>query len=267
MRATYRAYTVWLKLFSPAGPHIVASAVALYSDIIERRRHRPTDGGATTWFLAVGGIAFGPRHPDVNITVISQRGDHDRSCSETLWELCLSCGLIRGVLRVDRGVLKTLQNKKLIELVMWCRSVSNNPNLADAVVAGLLSSTRLSTHSRLTAICSGLPGWAGTRRNIHPLTPILGHGSTTTTTTSMQQPLFQDKLGKLVPERYHQSGLNSARDDGVLGCSGICWTICKQSAPRSWQITTPTPTSSLNRLDALPDAQPTVSEQGRRNAR
>ena len=56
---------------------------------------------------------------------------------------------------------------------MWCRSVSNNPNLADAVVAGLLSSTRLSTHSRLTAICSGLPGWAGTRRNIHPLTPIL----------------------------------------------------------------------------------------------
>ena len=33
------------------------------------------------------------------------------------------------------------------------------------------------THSRLTALCRGLPGWAGTRRNIHPLTPILiiGH--------------------------------------------------------------------------------------------
>jgi len=26
--------------------------------------------------------------------------------------------------------------------------------------------------------------------------------------------------------------LNEARDDGVLGCSGISWTICKQSAPR-----------------------------------
>jgi len=24
--------------------------------------------------------------------------------------------------------------------------------------------------------------------------------------------------------------LNEARDDGVLGCSGISWTICKQSA-------------------------------------
>jgi len=34
--------------------------------------------------------------------------------------------------------------------------------------------------------------------------------------------------------------LNEARDDRVLGCSDISWTICKQSAPRSRQITTPT---------------------------
>ena len=34
--------------------------------------------------------------------------------------------------------------------------------------------------------------------------------------------------------------LNEARDDGVWGCSDISWTICKQSAPRSSQITTPT---------------------------
>ena len=34
--------------------------------------------------------------------------------------------------------------------------------------------------------------------------------------------------------------LNEARDDEVLGCSGISWTRCKQSAPRSSQITTPT---------------------------
>ena len=34
--------------------------------------------------------------------------------------------------------------------------------------------------------------------------------------------------------------LNEARDDGVFECSGILWTICKQSAPRSRQITTPT---------------------------
>jgi len=32
--------------------------------------------------------------------------------------------------------------------------------------------------------------------------------------------------------------LNEARDDGVLGCNSISWTICKQSAPRCRQITT-----------------------------
>jgi len=31
--------------------------------------------------------------------------------------------------------------------------------------------------------------------------------------------------------------LNEARDDGVLGCIHISWTICKQSAPRCTQIT------------------------------
>jgi len=39
--------------------------------------------------------------------------------------------------------------------------------------------------------------------------------------------------------------LNEARDYGVLGCSGISWTMCKQSAPRSTQITTPTPHDSI----------------------
>ena len=39
--------------------------------------------------------------------------------------------------------------------------------------------------------------------------------------------------------------LNMARDDWVLGCSGISWTTCKQPAPRSRQITTPTPHQSL----------------------
>jgi len=38
---------------------------------------------------------------------------------------------------------------------------------------------------------------------------------------------------------------NEARDDGVSGCSGISWTICKQSAPRFRQITTPTPHHSM----------------------
>jgi len=43
----------------------------------------------------------------------------------------------------------------------------------------------------------------------------------------------------------HQKGKtsldsNKARDDGGLGCSGISWTMRKQSAPRSRQITTRT---------------------------
>ena len=39
--------------------------------------------------------------------------------------------------------------------------------------------------------------------------------------------------------------LNEARDDGDLGCSGISWTICKQSAPHSTLITTPAPHHSF----------------------
>jgi len=37
--------------------------------------------------------------------------------------------------------------------------------------------------------------------------------------------------------------LYEARGDGVLGCSAISWTICKQSCSR--QITTPTPHHSV----------------------
>jgi len=45
--------------------------------------------------------------------------------------------------------------------------------------------------------------------------------------------------------RYHKGKMsldfNEARDDWVLGCSGISWTTCKPSAFHSRQITTPTP--------------------------
>jgi len=39
--------------------------------------------------------------------------------------------------------------------------------------------------------------------------------------------------------------LNEARDDGVSGCSGISWTMCKQSASRSTQVTRPTTHHSI----------------------
>ena len=39
--------------------------------------------------------------------------------------------------------------------------------------------------------------------------------------------------------------LNEARDDGVLACLWRQLTICKQSAPRFRQITTPAPHHSI----------------------
>jgi len=55
--------------------------------------------------------------------------------------------------------------------------------------------------------------------------------------------------------------LNEARVDGVLACSGISWTLCKQSPPCNRQVTTPTPHHSIFTWpDALPGAHPTVSK-------
>ena len=45
--------------------------------------------------------------------------------------------------------------------------------------------------------------------------------------------------------------LNEAREDGVSGCGFINWTMCKWSAPRSTQITTPTTHHSTNSVRAL----------------
>jgi len=84
--------------------------------------------------------------------------------------------------------------------------------------------TRTHTHTHLTALCSGLPGWAGTIK-VKPIWILL-------------------------------------KQETVSG-SGISWDICK-SAPRSRQITTLAPHHSVfYRLDALPVAQPTVSKHWR----
>ena len=54
-----------------------------------------------------------------------------------------------------------------------------------------------------------------------------------------RQPVSQYQYGKTSLD------LDQAGDDGVWGCCGISWTICKQSAPRSRQITTLTPHYSI----------------------
>jgi len=50
----------------------------------------------------------------------------------------------------------------------------------------------------------------------------------------------------------------------MMGGSGIRWTICKSFTPCSRQITMPAPHHLIfYRLDALPDAEPTVSKHAR----
>jgi len=81
-------------------------------------------------------------------------------------------------------------------------------------------------YTRLTALCPGLRGWAGTRK-VKPIWILL-------------------------------------KQETVSG-SGISWAVCK-SAPRSRQITTPAPHHLVfYRPDALPAAQPTVSKHWRDN--
>jgi len=81
----------------------------------------------------------------------------------------------------------------------------------------LVASMCFYTHTRLTALCPGLPGWAGTRK-VKPIWILL-------------------------------------KQEIVCG-SSISWAICK-SAPSSRQITMPAPHHSVfYRPDALPATQP-----------
>ena len=79
-------------------------------------------------------------------------------------------------------------------------------------------------HTRLTALCPGLPWWAHTRK-VKPIWILL--------------------------------------KQETVGGSGTSWAICK-SSPRSRQITMPAPHhSDFYRPDALPAAQPTASKHWR----
>jgi len=69
-----------------------------------------------------------------------------------------------------------------------------------------------------------------------------------TITTTLH--LFNSLFSGTIWVGWYQKGktsldLSEARDDGGWGCGGISWTICKQSAPRCRQITTPAPHHSI----------------------
>ena len=91
--------------------------------------------------------------------------------------------------------------------------------ICKSALTGLSKATH--THTRLTALCPGLPGSAGTRK-VKPIWILL-------------------------------------KQETMSG-SGISWAVCK-SAPRSRQITMPAPHCSVfYRPDALPATQPTASK-------
>jgi len=88
------------------------------------------------------------------------------------------------------------------------------------------ATTKYNAHTRLTALCPGLPGWAGTR--------------------------------KVKPEWI------LLKQETVSG-SGISCIILQKSAPRSRQITTPAPHHSVfYRPDAIPAAQASQSNEGQK---
>jgi len=93
---------------------------------------------------------------------------------------------------------------------------------AYTLISARIASHGYNTHTCLTALCPGLPEWAGTRK-VKPMWILL-------------------------------------KQETVSG-SGISWAICK-SAPHSRQIyTTPLPHHSVfYRPDALPATQPTASK-------
>jgi len=105
------------------------------------------------------------------------------------------------------------------------QGVHSSPCVAEYTQQGTTATDHNThTHTCLTALFSGLPGWAGTRK-VKPIWLLL-------------------------------------KQKTVSG-SGISWDICK-SAPRSRQITMPaTHHSVFYRSDALPAAQPTASKHWR----
>jgi len=80
---------------------------------------------------------------------------------------------------------------------------------------------------------------------VSPYCSINAKRATVTTTT----PIY-GLISRKTWTSWYQKGktgldLNEARNDGVWRRSGISWTICKQSAPRSRLTTTPTPHHSI----------------------
>jgi len=151
-----------------------------------------------------------------------------------------------------------------------------------AIFHDLLLLLLLHTHTRLTALCLGLPGWAGSRKTNLDFTDArdsewqwrqLGHMQVCILLQTDYYYYFNGvfsrtpwSLGKPVPStrKAKPVWIYEARDDEVSVCSGISWTICKQSACPSRQITTPTHQLSIftSRMLFLTPSQQCESTEG-----
>ena len=108
-----------------------------------------------------------------------------------------------------------------------------------AICLGLHERGGTHTRVQLTALFAEVPRSAGTRKE-KPIWILLKQETVGGSGISWAIVQVCNSL-----QRDNHANLNEARDDGVSGCSGISWTICKQSAPHFRQITTPTPHHSI----------------------
>ena len=119
-------------------------------------------------------------------------------------------------LRFNAIVMPSSKHCFLWGKYQYCSHEANNPTMVTKQLHDITH-----THTRLTALFPGLPGWAGTRK-VKPIWILL-----------KQQ---------------------------IVSGSGISWATCK-SAPRFRQTTMPAPHRSVfYRPDALPATQPTASK-------
>ena len=147
------------------------------------------------------------------------------------WQLCSEASYLQVVASVHLHFLAQVQTVLSSHGILWSQSTEKCPMCSRNVCSNsqhtifIRRSVALTyTHTRLTALCPGLPRWASTRK-VKPIWTLL-------------------------------------KQETVRG-SGISWAICK-CAPRTKQITTPAPHhSDFYRPDALPVAQPTASKHWR----
>jgi len=128
---------------------------------------------------------------------------HIHSCDRiTMWQVYISHKNWRYLLIISSAlVISAFHCTVLLLNEIWRRLMSQNVNWVEMTH----TRTHAHTHTRLTALCPGLPGWAGTRK-VKPIWILL-------------------------------------KQETVSG-SGISWAVCK-SAPRCRQITMPAPHHSV----------------------